>query len=418
MSGSDYRDNQIVQHNHEHHCGLDANSDEYMTMDDTQDVYEEVEQRTYGLKKSSKLDQVSPPTEGQALDNCLTQKIITRAENVYRDPKSGTKMKWHLPYSKQNLGRVLFAVTSLVVLALVVILVIIVLAKIGSLQSSMKSPLCENTRNFPSYYAFDNFSFIFSDFLVQFEQQLTGYCELEKRKFVRYQVLDADFESCSDVLNQNSSAESGYYLLRSSTGQLTSVYCDMNRSCGNITGGWMRLAELDVASCPAGLKSKIFEGIRTCVVNEDDPGCTSVSFGSYGISFSKICGQIRGYGIGTVDGIHNMRPGGYSINDNYLDGVSLSTGDFHVWSFAAGNCWCSQVLPHFITGDWTCDGQRCPGNNFCGNYLWNNTRCGEDVPFLKHLPNTTTNGIKMRVCRDEPRDNEDIALSNIELYVY
>ncbi len=296
---------------------------------------------------------------------------------------------------------------------LVLILVAVTIASINAMESNLIAS-CGQLQNFTSPKLQDSLS----EFTVASQQRLTRHCELERSIFNKYQTLNVDFTSCNDVFYQNSSAESGYYLLRSSTGQLTSVYCYMNRSCGNITGGWMRLAELDVTSCPAGLKSKIFEGIRTCVVNEDDPGCTSVSFGSYGISFSKICGQVRGYGLGTVDGIFYRRYSrGSNLNDNYIDGVSLTIGETHVWSFAAADCECSYTKP-FITDDWTCDGQRCLESYFCGNYLWNNTICGQSTPFLKHLPNTTSNDIKMRVCRDEPRVNEDIALSNVELYVY
>ena len=39
---------------------------------------------------------------------------------------------------------------------------------------------------------------------------------------------------------------SGYYKIRSSNGSAITAYCDMTRSCGGITGGWMRVAELDM----------------------------------------------------------------------------------------------------------------------------------------------------------------------------
>ena len=61
--------------------------------------------------------------------------------------------------------------------------------------------------------------------------------------------LNASIASCADILRFNPSSSSGYYTFRSSTGQLTRVYCDMTRTCGNITGGWMRVAELDLHNC-------------------------------------------------------------------------------------------------------------------------------------------------------------------------
>ena len=42
------------------------------------------------------------------------------------------------------------------------------------------------------------------------------------------------------------SSPSGYYWVRASNGSDVRVYCDMTLSCDNITGGWMRVAELNM----------------------------------------------------------------------------------------------------------------------------------------------------------------------------
>ncbi len=52
--------------------------------------------------------------------------------------------------------------------------------------------------------------------------------------------------SCAAVLLFNSSSPSGYYWIRSSNSSSVHVYCDMTLSCGNVTGGWMRVANLDM----------------------------------------------------------------------------------------------------------------------------------------------------------------------------
>ena len=47
---------------------------------------------------------------------------------------------------------------------------------------------------------------------------------------------------------------SGHYKIRSSNGSAITAYCDMTRSCGDITGGWMKVADLDMTDnttqCP------------------------------------------------------------------------------------------------------------------------------------------------------------------------
>ena len=89
---------------------------------------------------------------------------------------------------------------------------------------------------------------IFSDTLQEVITNFSGSLNLNS------------FSSCSDILRHNPSSSSVCYLVRSSTGQLTSVNCDMTRTCGNITGGWMRVAELDVTNCPTGLIPRSFNG--------------------------------------------------------------------------------------------------------------------------------------------------------------
>jgi hypothetical protein len=65
------------------------------------------------------------------------------------------------------------------------------------------------------------------------------------------------------------SSPSGYYWVRASNGSAVHVYCDMTRSCGGVTGGWMRVAELDMTNsshqCPSGLRQRNDSNIRTCV---------------------------------------------------------------------------------------------------------------------------------------------------------
>ena len=77
------------------------------------------------------------------------------------------------------------------------------------------------------------------------------------------------------------SSPSGYHSVRASNGSAVRVYCDMTRSCGNITGGWMRVAELDMTNsshqCPSGLTQHTDSNIRTCRRMESSGGCSSVT---------------------------------------------------------------------------------------------------------------------------------------------
>ena len=225
--------------------------------------------------------------------------------------------------------------------------------------------------------------------------------------------------SCGQVLGRNKSSTSGYYEVKTTTGDLVKVYCDMNRICGGIAGGWMRVADLNPENCPDGLKTE-FNGsrARACSAKSDEPGCAFVFYRAHNILYSRVCIKVRGYGVGTFDGLNNMRGSlrrSSSVLDNYLDGVSITANAFHIWSFVAGDCSCADK-PQFITYDWSCDGTKCDAGNFC-SFLWNSTACGETTPFLKALPVSISSDIIVRVCRDEPRNNEDVAITEMELYV-
>ena len=108
-----------------------------------------------------------------------------------------------------------------------------------------------------------------------------------------------------------------------------------------------------------------------------------------------------------------------NINDNYLDGISITSNQQHVWSFAAGDCDCNNSPPPFIDGDWACgEVEGCQKTTLCTPLLWSSQTCGEEMSpyFFKNLVNTTTD-VEVRFCRDQVRKDEDLAIKTLELYV-
>ena len=202
----------------------------------------------------------------------------------------------------------------------------------------------------------------------------------------------------------------------------------------------MRVRFLDMASndhqCPSGLRERNDDSlnIHTCVRNETSGGCSSV-LSTANIQYSKVCGRITAYQFGSVDGFRNA-----DIESAYVDGVILTHGSprQHIWTFAAGNRICDNCRndrrPTVSVGsDFFCDsgnhesGMHNARKTFYGdNPLWDGVRCPAsnnccptDNPpyFLKTLPQSTTDDIEMRVCRDESSDTEDIAIETVEIYV-
>ena len=154
--------------------------------------------------------------------------------------------------------------------------------------------------------------------------------------------------SCTAILQLASPSSSGHYWIRSSNGSAVRVYCDMTKTCGNITGGWVRVAELDMrnssSQCPSDLTPSHGRNCtgRTCVIsNVNAPSCSTTTFSTYGVSHSKICGKIRGYQFRTPDGFRGSSNSDFSVECNYVDGISLThrspiNGHTHLWTFAAG----------------------------------------------------------------------------------
>ena len=100
--------------------------------------------------------------------------------------------------------------------------------------------------------------------------------QLDQLQNLTYQLIDAlqrpgqeSFSPAPSCAALPPSSPSGYYWVRASNGSAVRVYCDMTLTCGNITGGWMRVAYLDMTNsshqCPSGLRQHTDSSIRTCV---------------------------------------------------------------------------------------------------------------------------------------------------------
>ena len=256
--------------------------------------------------------------------------------------------------------------------------------------------------------------------------------------------------ACSELAP---SCPSGYYWVRASNGSVVRVYCDMTLSCGNITGGWMRVAELNMTDldtsqqCPSNLVERNDSNIRRCEAT--NAGCHQTLYSTRNIRYTKVCGRITAYPYGSIDAFrqyyHNQ--GTTTINSIYVDGVSLTHGNprQHIWTFAAAldrndnvigrrrnsHCPCRfeenpSDPPPFVGDDYFCDA----GNEefmdgeigFQTDPLWDGTDClccDSDNPpwFYKQLPQPTTDDIEMRVCKDEDNTNENIAIELVNIHV-
>ena len=126
----------------------------------------------------------------------------------------------------------------------------------------------------------------------------------------------------------------------------------------NGTPGWRRIAFINMTDtsyiCPTGLSLTSYSK-RTCGRSHTTyGGCSSTTFSVGGLSYSQVCGRIRGYQFGAT----NAFLGSYyeGIDSYYVDGVSLTHGSAgrrqHIWTFAVGG---SEVVSSWPDEDCPCD---------------------------------------------------------------
>ena len=121
------------------------------------------------------------------------------------------------------------------------------------------------------------------------------------------------------------------------------VYCDMDRVCScSGTGGWIRVAYLNMTDpsqqCPSAwtLQTSSSESRRLCGRESSSASCKSVTYSTFGMSYSHVCGRVIGYQYGVPDAFWNQRF--QTLEGYYVDGVSVTHGSprsrQHIWTFA------------------------------------------------------------------------------------
>ena len=260
--------------------------------------------------------------------------------------------------------------------------------------------------------------------------------------------------SCEDVKVYDPTAPSGYYWVKAGNGSSIRVYCDMDRTCGGITGGWMRVANIDMKNtshtCPQGLRQTTQQSKRLCTKTISTRGCSSAIFDVYGIEYTHVCGKVIGYQDKTPEAFDPYYANqSLTIDDVSVEGVILTHGTNprkHIWTFAAaldeygtnynGQCPCmntgstgSTRIPPWVGSDYFCDtgsSTRFQYIFYSDDPLWDgegcgptNTCCSFNTPpwFSKQLPSTTTDSIELRICANQSQYDEDTPIEIVELYV-
>ena len=154
-------------------------------------------------------------------------------------------------------------------------------------------------------------------------------------------------------------------------------------------GGWTRVGYLNTtesgATCPPGLTLQQYNvNHKLCGrPNPSSGGCSSTTFSTLGLSYYKVCGQLRGYKFNSPDGFYRFF-NDRNISSPYVDGIALTHGQSprqHIWTYVADHvsnhlvrCPCATSLnppiPSFVGNHYYCeagtdilwDGKDCPAS--------------------------------------------------------
>jgi len=218
---------------------------------------------------------------------------------------------------------------------------------------------------------------------------------------------------------------------------------------------WTRVAFLNMTdsshSCPNAW-APVNSPVRACGRRPlNNASCSSAVYSTHGISYTGVCGRVKGYPYGTPNAFEQFLEEDSTVESWYVDGVSLTHGPpgsrRHVWTFA--NAWyesapnesiCPCMLanpsawpysvPEFVGIDYFCStGEETESPTFKfieGNPLWDgkgctgsNSCCQFNQPpwFCRSLPAATTDDLEVRICGNQFASNESTFISDMEIYV-
>ena len=271
---------------------------------------------------------------------------------------------------------------------------------------------------------------------------------------------DNPVASCKELKQLYPDADSANYWVKAGEdGAPVKVYCNMSLTCGGVSGGWMKVADLDMRdtsqSCPSGF---FYRSSPKRVCDITSVGCVSEEYSVHDIQYNHVCGRVIGYQFQTTAAFHYFDSDSNNQNYNDIDGryvfgVSLTHGSVnhrsHIWTFAGSSdetsyrptlkCPCinTNVQPSsvqsFIGNDYFCDtaqssqfdhravlhpsdplwdGEGCGPTNACCNFPSDQVK---PPWFYKHLSQGTTDDIEMRLCR--PNIDGSTPIEIVELYV-
>ena len=218
--------------------------------------------------------------------------------------------------------------------------------------------------------------------------------------------------SCEDIYlnNQATREKSGYYRIINNNWMFCNMDAvrdalfrgDLITSCAGVEGVWSRIGNFDIAAgdnCPSPWITIMYNGANYCTGSASNFGCYSVRYSTNATSYQRVCGRASVYPKDTPDSFNNR-----GIDSTYIDGISITHGNprQHIWTYAFqfGSC---PNPASFVGTHYSCE----VTVNSVSTLPW----------FYHQLSDNTQDDVEVRICTDEPFNNEAIFINSLELYV-
>ena len=246
--------------------------------------------------------------------------------------------------------------------------------------------------------------------------------------------------TCSDTLELIKQLTESVQDVKKRLERIEEVFTE---KCG-ILGPWRRVVYINPTldnSCPSGLsKVSITNTNKQACGGTVDSGCSSVNF-TVLQNYTNICGLVQGYQFKGPDAF--SRSGDPGINDNYVDGISITQGSprKHVWTYAAYayegsplRCPCATpegvftdfAPPAFVGDDYYCETAFVTYESRIAweNPLWDGKgcslaedRCCERYGWFHRTVPSSDDHIEMRWCMSTWVSSENIYADLVEIWV-
>jgi len=236
--------------------------------------------------------------------------------------------------------------------------------------------------------------------------------------------------SCRDL---PPGSPSGFYEL-----ELGPAYCEMDTA----GGGWTRIADVDPAKGCPGEWTRVADPLVCAITNAPTGGGQRSAEFASPIPYAEVMGVARAYQYESPDAFGDSRPG---IDGAYVDGMSITYRDSgarkHVWTYAVG--WSNQNLlepfhmcpceaggsvpPTFVSNSYLCaSGHNDPMSRpdsfwYLDDPLYDGSSpgmgCDTGGRFVTTVAPPTQSPVEARLMMDQDSSNEDLGITEMQLFV-